>query len=256
MVNAVVPSAQLTVDEVLLTCSGVRPLPFGREDSPASVPRGHWIDENTRGPIPILTLIGGKLTTCRKLAEEVADRVLQRIGRPRLIDSRGELLPGAYDFPTGDTALQSLLQQLSQQFGLTIAQVETVWPLIGNRFDEVFLTTSACSAPLSENTWNHVTQRRGERRDDNPSDVEPSVVDTELPRRFVTWVICHEWVRSLSDLVERRLLFHFSPRLTKGILQELAAMLADANVISPEQITTEVADCVERLRRVYGRNVD
>ena len=256
LVNAVVPSAQLTVDEVLLTCSGVRPLPFGREDSPASVPRGHWIDENTRGPIPILTLIGGKLTTCRKLAEEVADRVLQRIGRPRLIDSRGELLPGAYDFPTGDAALQSLLQQLSQQFGLTIAQVETVWPLIGNRFDEVFLTTSACSAPLSENAWNHVTQRRGERRDDDPSDAEPNVIDTDLPRRFVTWVTCHEWVRSLSDLVERRLMLLYAPRLTTRCLREIAGLMAEAGIISSERIDTEVVVCIERLRRVYGREVE
>lgn len=255
LVNAILPSAQLTVDDVSLTCSGVRPLPFGREDSPASIPRGHWIDENTRGPIPILTLIGGKLTTCRKLAEEVADRVLQRVGLPRVIDSRGELLPGAYDPLIDDTALRLLHQQLSQQFGLTIAQVEAVWPLIGNRFDEVFLTNSACSAPPREDNKSSTPRRHEDHREEQMEE-ETSVVETSLPRRFVTWVIHHEWVRSLNDLVERRLMLHYLPRLSERCLHELAALLAEAKIISPERIDSEVVECIERLWRVYGREVE
>ncbi|MCX7420234.1 MAG: FAD-dependent oxidoreductase [Planctomycetia bacterium] len=255
LVNTVVPSAQLSTNDVLLTCSGVRPLPFARDDSPSSIPRGHWIDENTRGPIPILTLIGGKLTTCRKLAEEVTDRVLQRLNCPRVVDSRGEMLPGAQDFPTDETSLRSLHQQLSQRFGLTITQVEAIWPLIGNRFEEVFVISSA---PLHDNASNHVTQRRGERRErqEESSDVEPSVVDTDLPCRFVTWVIRHEWARSLSDLVERRLMLLYAPRLTTRCLHELAELLAEIGIISRERIDSEVVEVIERLRRVYGREVE
>ncbi len=256
LVNAVVPSARLTAADVLLTCSGVRPLPFGREDSPSSIPRGHWIDENTRGPVPILTLIGGKLTTCRKLAEEVADRVLQRLDRPRVGDSRRELLSGAQDFPTDDAALRSLHQQLSQRFGLMIAQVEAVWPLIGNRFDEVFGDSVAFSAPLPCDEKSLTPRRHGEHREEELSEEEESVADTNLPHRFVTWVICHEWVRSLSDLVERRLMLHYSPRLTERCLRELAKLLAETGIIPHERIDSEVAACIERLQRVYGRGVE
>src|SRR5712691_11201213 len=88
LVNQVVPSARLTRQDVLLSYSGVRPLPFARADSPSSIPRGHWIDENARGPLPILTLIGGKLTTCRALGEEVCDRVLTRLRLARIASSR------------------------------------------------------------------------------------------------------------------------------------------------------------------------
>lgn len=237
LVNAVVPSARLSASDVLLTCSGVRPLPFGRDDSPSSIPRGHWIDENSRGPVPILTLIGGKLTTCRKLAEEVADRVLLHLNRPRIIDSRGGLLPGAQNFPKDDAALQSLHRRFSQQFGLSVAQVESVWPLIGNRFEEVFPPSFASGISMES------------------ADVDISVADTNLPRRFVKWVIKEEWVRSLSDLVERRLMLLYETRLTARCLQELTEMLAEKGIISRERIAVEVIDCIERLHRVYGREI-
>jgi glycerol-3-phosphate dehydrogenase len=256
LVNAVVPSARLTTADVLLTCSGVRPLPFGRDDSPSSIPRGHWIDENTRGPVPILTLIGGKLTTCRKLAEEVADRVLQRLNRSRVVDSRQELLSGAKDFSANEAELRSLHQQLSQRFGLTIAQVEAVWPLIGNRFDEVFGDSVAFSAPLPCDEKSLTPRRHGEHREEELSEEEESVADTNLPRQFVTWVICHEWARSLSDLVERRLMLHYSPRLTERCLRELAKLLVETGIIPHERIDSEVVACIERLRRVYGREVE
>ncbi len=238
LVNAVVPSAQLSGNDVLLTCSGVRPLPFGRDDSPSSIPRGHWIDENSRGPVPILTLIGGKLTTCRKLAEEVADRVLLRLNRPRVIDSRRERLPGAQDFPTANAAMKSLHLRFSQQFGLSVAQVEAVWPLIGNRFEEVFEPSFAYGDSLEQ------------------ADGNASVADTNLPRRFVVWVIRAEWVRSLSDLVERRLMLLYETRLTTRCLQELAEILAKTGIILRERIDDDVIACIARLRRVYRREVE
>lgn len=174
LVNSIVPSAKLTRDDVVLSYSGVRPLPFGNADSPSSIPRGHWIEENTRGPVPILTLIGGKLTTCRALAEEVADRVLSRLRRPRLASSQAR--------------------------------------------------------PITERRW-------------------PM---TELTNSTITEILKHEWVRTLSDLIERRLLLIFDPILDQPLLQELATLMADAGLIRADQIDSEVTATTARLQEIYG----
>lgn len=197
LVNEVVPSARLTRDDIVMSYSGVRPLPFSRADSPSSIPRGHWIDENSRGPIPILTLIGGKLTTCRALAEEVADRVLARLRLPRLASSRERPIPDPQTGMDGRGSRQA------------------------------------------ENTTDNQTAARLEE-------------NFPLPIPMIRGIIRHEWVRTLSDLVERRLPLILDPRLDQPRLREFAALLADEGVIPLAQIDSEIATTTTRLRQVYG----
>ncbi len=194
LVNEVVHSAKLTREDVVMSYSGIRPLPFGRADSPSSIPRGHWIEENTHGPIPILTLIGGKLTTCRALGEEVADRVLSRLQMPRLASSRDRFVGQVFNLPNQDQSGSEELRTNSS------GQVENL----------------------------------------------PHVRD----------IIRHEWVRTLSDLVERRLLLIFDPRLDQPRLRELAMLLASEGVIRPDQVDSEVTTSATRLRQVYGININ
>ena len=185
LVNEVVPSARLTRENVVMSYSGVRPLPFGRADSPSSIPRGHWIEENTLGPIPILTLIGGKLTTCRALGEEVVDRVLSRLRMPRIASSHERPI---HDSRTPHDRQTSEVSKTSEVF------------------------------------------------------TKASIVD----------IIRYEWVRTLSDLVERRLLLIFDPRLDQPRLRELATLLADEEVIPPDRIDSEVATTATRLHQTYS----
>ena len=46
-------------------------------------------------PLPIYSIVGGKLTTCRSLAEEAAATLLADLGRPVLANSRDRTIPGA-----------------------------------------------------------------------------------------------------------------------------------------------------------------
>ena len=204
LVNEVVPSAKLTREEVVMSYSGIRPLPFGRADSPSSIPRGHWIEENTHGPIPILTLIGGKLTTCRALGEEVADRVLSQLRLPRIASSHERSIPEPCEILAG--------------------------------------------TPIE-------TGGRGSRRAESALDDQKTTRlggSLALPKDVIQDIIRREWVRTLSDLVERRLLLIFDPRLNQPRLQELATLLANEGVIHPDQIDSEVAATAIRLRDVYG----
>jgi glycerol-3-phosphate dehydrogenase len=95
--NDVIPTAQLTRNDVLHTYAGVRPLPEVPEGGDAgAITRRHLIHDHAPALENLLSVVGGKLTTYRALAEEVVDAVAKKLGR-ELPPARtaSEALPGA-----------------------------------------------------------------------------------------------------------------------------------------------------------------
>jgi glycerol-3-phosphate dehydrogenase len=77
--NRVFPSARLTRADVLYTYSGVRPLPHIGAGEEGGITRRHFIKPSrVRG---LFSVVGGKLTTYRALAEEVVDLIFRTLGR-------------------------------------------------------------------------------------------------------------------------------------------------------------------------------
>jgi glycerol-3-phosphate dehydrogenase len=73
-VNAIFQGAHLSPSDVTSTWAGVRPL-VTEEGAPSDVPRDYEIE---MGPPGLVSIVGGKLTTYRAMAEELLDRVLER----------------------------------------------------------------------------------------------------------------------------------------------------------------------------------
>ncbi|HWV25529.1 MAG TPA: glycerol-3-phosphate dehydrogenase [Thermomicrobiales bacterium] len=99
--NLAIPDAKLERDDVLYTFSGVRPLPYKEEGSAGSITRKHIIKDHAPQIEGMLSIIGGKLTTYRGLAEETIDVAFGKLGRtaPKS-KTRKAPLPGAErDFP-------------------------------------------------------------------------------------------------------------------------------------------------------------
>ena len=96
-VNALVPEANLTLADVLYTFSGVRPLPYVPDKAESSVPRSHVLHDHAgTGLANLVTVVGGKLTTYRQLAQDAVDDVVKRLGRkPGKSPTRNRPLPGA-----------------------------------------------------------------------------------------------------------------------------------------------------------------
>ena len=96
-VNALVPGANLTLDDVLYTYSGVRPLPYVPDAAESSVPRSHVLHDHSDNALPgLVTVVGGKLTTYRQLAQDAVDDVFKRLGRKAPpCPTRDRLYPGA-----------------------------------------------------------------------------------------------------------------------------------------------------------------
>ena len=92
--NRFFPEAKLRRENVCYAYSGVRPLPYSREQQEQSITRRHFIRES---PIDknFLSIVGGKLTTYRSLSEECVDLVFKKLGRYRVACTTHEVpLPG------------------------------------------------------------------------------------------------------------------------------------------------------------------
>ena len=96
--NRAFPGARLMRDDVLYTYSGVRPLPVTGEKDEESITRRHFIREHPRLS-NLLSIVGGKLTTYRSLAEECVDLIFRKLGRPSPpCATAKEVLPGGVNF--------------------------------------------------------------------------------------------------------------------------------------------------------------
>jgi len=74
------PGTRLDGGDVVSSFSGIRPLLAGTPGQASAVSREHALFETPEG---LITIGGGKYTTYRSMAVEVADRVMMRLGQPR-----------------------------------------------------------------------------------------------------------------------------------------------------------------------------
>ncbi len=178
-VNDVLPDAALSRTDIAMHCCGVRPLPFVDATTPAAITRKHLLVWNDESRVPLVSLVGGKLTTCRSLAEETAAAVLERLGHAVDANSR--------DRPIPRTPVDDCL------------------------FEE-------------PTAWGSAAQ----------------------------WAINHEWVTLLEDLALRRLMWHFTPDLSRVRLSELADILIQQGRLGPSEKSQAIERCVHRLQTHFG----
>jgi len=74
--NKMFPAANLTLEDVRSTWSGIRPLIHEDGKSPSELSRK---DEIIHAPSKLITIAGGKLTGFRKMAQRVSDLVMERL---------------------------------------------------------------------------------------------------------------------------------------------------------------------------------
>jgi glycerol-3-phosphate dehydrogenase len=93
-------SKDLTRADVVWTFAGLRPLLASSRDDPKSVTRDYVLELDAHGP-PLLSVYGGKLTTYRKLAEDVIDKLQPHLGRAGAAWTARAPLPGG-NLPNAD----------------------------------------------------------------------------------------------------------------------------------------------------------
>jgi len=105
-------SSGLRRKDVAWTFAGLRPLLADPKDRATSVTRDYVLDLNSEGA-PLLSIYGGKLTTYRKLAEDVVDLLAPTLGCRVRAWTASEPLPGG-DLPGAD--FDAFLKSLSASY--------------------------------------------------------------------------------------------------------------------------------------------
>lgn len=80
-VNRMFPAAEIRDSDILFSYCGVRPLPHEQDKSVTLITRRHALDVEPNFGGRLISLVGGKLTTHRQLAEEAVDSASKVIGR-------------------------------------------------------------------------------------------------------------------------------------------------------------------------------
>ena len=124
----------LTPADVVWTFAGLRPLLASSTQDPKSITRDYVLDFDRRGP-PLLSVYGGKLTTYRKLAEDVVDMLCPALGMDARPWTAPASLPGG-DMPGADFEAwfagisnrygwlsQPLLQRYARAYGTRIERL-------------------------------------------------------------------------------------------------------------------------------------
>ncbi|MBV0911081.1 glycerol-3-phosphate dehydrogenase [Anianabacter salinae] len=91
---------QLSLDDVVWTYSGVRPLYDDGASSATAATRDYTLTVDVAGGAPVLNVFGGKITTYRRLAESALDKINGHVPATGGPWTAGVPLPGG-DFPVG-----------------------------------------------------------------------------------------------------------------------------------------------------------
>lgn len=116
--NKVFPATRLSRDSVTFTYAGVRPLPYEKGEKPGAVTRNHRLYDHSReGVVNMVSLIGGKLTTHRRVGEEMVDWVYRRRQEAKPpCQTRVQPLPGAI-LPT-DSRIAEAVERYGDRLSL------------------------------------------------------------------------------------------------------------------------------------------
>jgi glycerol-3-phosphate dehydrogenase len=202
----VFPAAAGLAERVLYTHTGVRPLPHQPKGKEGAITRRHLIRRH-RSASGLYSIVGGKLTTHRALAEDVL-RVLRREsasssagGRrplpelPRASPTRDRALPGALAGGERDALLEHLAARLGP------GQAHRLWRVYGSGAESI--AELAAQSDLAE-----------------PLDGAGTVLVAELVH-----AIEREWARTLADILQRRCMAGLDADFGLGVAPAAAAAL-------------------------------
>jgi len=229
MVNMVFPQVGMTTADINFHYSGVRPLPYQPAGKAASISRDHSIKEYEGPSGWIVTLVGGKLTSWRAFAEKVTDRILKKLGKSYFSTSKTRLIPGAEHYPQTNDILKAEQDRLCQKYQLSLKSIQALWSLQGTQLEEILDSLPDFSTELLAGTF--------------------------LPRKYVLWTIQHEWVETLGDLVERRLMLVFEEKLQADTLNALADCLVESGKCSSAEVPELMQTYRAHLTKYYGKTV-
>jgi len=167
----------ITPEDVVWTFFGVRPLYNDGASQAQEATRDDAVRENNELGGPLINVFGGKITTYRKLAEEVVGRVCNYLGQANQPWTSGTRLPGGH-FPVD--GYEDLVSKIKQDYAFISEK-------LARRLARLYGTDSF-KMLAQHNSLADLGQHFG----------------SELYAAEVDYLIANEWVQQADDLLYRR----------------------------------------------------
>ncbi len=199
--RGLLPGLSFDKDQIVYAYSGIRPLPASDAANPGLISRDHSAPVAEPGggrAWPIISLVGGKWTTFRGFAEEASDMVLSRLGRARLRDTRHLPIGGGRDYPADPGAWA---QGAARDTGAAPARAAVLLARYGTTARAILVAEGPAPAMLA---------------------------DADHSEAELDWLVRHERVRHLADLVMRRTALAVTGHLSRRDLDRIAGLCAQA----------------------------
>ncbi len=195
--NRVFPEEGLKRADIHYAYAGVRPLPHREKGPESAITRRHIIKVNRKVGTGLVSIVGGKLTTYRHLAEQTVDKIA-RLMRRKLpkCRTREHLLPGAWGRDAAAERLRAL--------GLLSEQgVQRLLSIYGGR------ASTLCDLCAAEGELARTL------------DPEQQVLAAE-----VVLAVRDEFAKSLIDVVFRRIMIGLDADQGRPLYDAVAAVAA------------------------------
>lgn len=204
----VFPGAAGLDARVLYTHTGVRPLPYRPRGATSAITRRHVVRRH-RAARGLYSIVGGKLTTHRALAEDVLHTLRGELPRAVAAGTRRRPLPGALDAPERDT----LLAEIGARFGAR--QARRLWHVYGGN--------AAAVARLAESR-----------------ELAEPVVGGELLAAELVYALESEWAVTLADVLQRRSMAGLAADFGLGVAADAANALVRLGLWDSPRAAEEV----------------
>jgi glycerol-3-phosphate dehydrogenase len=227
LVAHVFPDITVDRSDIVFRFAGVRPLPRHDDEAPGFVSRDYRIESRPLGARPgtLLSLVGGKWTTFRALAEHLSGDVLALLNLPRVVSTEGVPIGGGRNFPVTDAAHRVWVAAHGDEVGAERAAA--LLERYGTRAAEVIdFVLEESDAPLAHNA--------------------------DYSRREIEFLAATESVVHLTDVLLRRTSMAFVGGLSEDLLEELADLIAPVLGWDADRRLAEVALAVDVLRDAHG----
>ena len=233
-VRSLLPGLRFERDQVTYSYSGIRPLPASDASAPGLISRDHSapiVEAQTGRPFPVISLVGGKWTTFRGFAEEVADTVLKRLQRPRKTSTERLAIGGGLNFPANSDERATWIRSIAAKSGAEASRV-----------DELLSRYGTTAAAILAHRSDHADSRR----------------ISGAPRHSaleIDWIARQELVVHLSDIVFRRTTMAIEGLLTMQGLHEIGAIVAASLQWDAQRLAKEIDDVVAALSKFHGQTL-
>lgn len=197
LIGHVFPQIEVSREHIVYRFSGIRPLPRHEDTAPGFVSRDYRIEVDSERSVPLVSLVGGKWTTFRALGQFLSNVVLSLLGRDRIVSTAGLPIGGGRAFPRTPKARR--------------LWIEENLPRAGDRADQLLARYGTRAAAV----WSYI--QGGE---------DHSLAGGDLSTRELAWIVEHELVVRLEDVVLRRTSIAFTGNANATVLAELADALA------------------------------